>query len=352
MRSTRTIVGGRSSLIFITAAVIILVFLRTTSLFADSGCASLSTANAGELLSIPERNAPIFPLPTTVTCTWHNIESQLAGCRSRRIIIQDRMLDPGHRLIITRPNEFARPNKQQLSEVPDKRPWDSTWIYACVHERVKFVYAAGLHAGGSIEPVAAGKFIESDSYQNGNELVRYQKTLYWHPESGTYTDDPLIAPPPTRQERISCEDMENLKAARIIALATDGFYQYSHGFGLYDDGEFDVTLVADRMFGDRRRLLTVRRNHLKGAGVVDDQLVFACLSGSIRSVFQLEEVEVGDATEKKLVLYAAKPDPKHRFKLIQTILKYAWNAGLADYVLISVDSRPLPPWKLPMQTTP
>jgi hypothetical protein len=327
--------------------------LTTRSVFAGGGCAGLMTASAGELLSIPERNAPNFLLAPTVTCTWHNLETEPVVCRSRRIIIKDRMLDSEHRLIVSRRNKVAQLSLQQLSGVPDKRPWDFNAIYACVDGRVKTVYAGGLHAGGSIEPVAPGKFIESDSYQSGDELVRYQKTFYWHPELEAYiAADQENAPLPPTRERISCNEMENLKAARIIGLATDGLLQYTHGFGLYDDGEYDVTLRADRMFGDHRRLLTVERNHLKGAGVVDDQLVFACVSGSIRPVFQNQDVAIRDATEDKLVMYLEAPNPKHRFKPFEVVYTYTWNPGLGDYVLTNVNSYPQPPWKPPLEAHP
>jgi hypothetical protein len=334
-------VVGRRNLKFIVTATLGLVLLTSGAVFADGGCSALATASAGELLTIPERGVMYWVLPISVKCTWQDLDAEPAVCRARRLVIQDRMLDPGHRLIVSRPNKFARPDKRQMTEVPDQRPWDSTSIYACMEGRVKVVYAGALHAGGSIAPVAAGKFIESDSYLNGNESVRYQKTLYWHQNSGTYTDDPVIAPPAPKRERMPCDDLEHLVAARIVALATDGLLQYSHGFGIYDDGEYDVTLAADRMFGVHRRLIAVRRNHLKGAGVVDDQLVFACLSGSIRLVFQVDDVAVREATEDKLVVYSVTQDPRlRRWRPIRIDFTYVWNAGLADYVLTKVDSRP------------
>ena len=329
--------AGRRNLGLYVMAASGLVLLTSRCVFADNGCSALSTASAGELLTIPEHGTIGLPLPTTVRCTRHELKAAPEVCRSRSIVIQDRMLDSDHRLIIT------RPKKPQISSGPDKRPFDSTLIYACVEGQVKVVYTGALHAGGRIEAIGADKFIESDSYENSSQRGLYQNTYYWHPKSETCTDDPMAASFPSQRERIPCDDLEKVKAAQIIALATDGLLQYSHGFGLYDDGEYEVTLADDRMVGAHRRLLAVRRNHLKGAGVVDDHLVFACLSGVVKPVVQEDTVAVREASEDKLVVVSVTPDPKHRFRYFQTVYTFAWNGGLGDYMLTSVDSRPLRP---------
>ena len=42
-------------------------------------------------------------------------------------------------------------------------------------------------------------------------------------------------------------------------------------------------------------------------------------------------------------MFSVTPDPKHRFHYFQTVYTFACNGGLGDYVLTSVDSRPLLP---------
>jgi hypothetical protein len=134
-------------------------WILTLARFGFADCGALATADAGELLALPTNTLSLGFLPPTVACTWsHGLQTRQNRCQERIVVVQDRMLDSKHRLLVTRANQ------KRKAGGPDPRPFDTATIYACVDDRVKNVFTLTLHHGGSINAIAPGEFKQVDSY--------------------------------------------------------------------------------------------------------------------------------------------------------------------------------------------
>lgn len=306
------------------------IFLLTIhSALAD--CGNLATVDAGELIALPDR--AIHALPPEVNCTSEDLDPRPALCDTRVVIDETRMLDPEHRLVVT------HLSRQPTSSGPGKRPWKRVDIFACVDGQAKGVFIDTLHADGRLESIAPGKFLFVDSYPNGTQLNQIRRIYYWHEKSQTYTTDPVLDPAAPERQTIACNNLETADATRLIALSTDS--HLSHGFGIYDGGEWDVSLKMDRMIDGNQRLIQVRRNHLKGSGAPDVVMVFACVSGRVANVFNLDfgpyGVSIREAANGQLIISMGFYPSDSQ----QKIGTYTWRPALGRYILTGVHFVPL-----------
>jgi len=317
--------------------VLILAMLVAMPALARPACSGLATSSPNDLLGIPGGTGWAFDwLPPGVHCSKESLERMPPVCTWHSTVAQDHMIGDERRLLLVRTAQT------------DGTRWDYLFVFGCVAGEVRRLLQDRFNPGVKISRVERARIIVQGSDQP--DAAPRRTVFYWNEQLEQYAFGPSLRVSPRGPSKRSCHELATIGTDELLAIRTDRF---PHGMGCYsadpenypDQCEWKMTLAADRMIGDDRRLVVVGRDHRGGSGAWNDVFVFGCVSGCLGTLLY-ETFEYGPSSDVEVSADAVAlstpgwaNDP-HCCPSREDRLTYAWSALLQSYVLRSVRFAP------------